>query len=74
MKAAISEIVDICYTNSAKLNLCFTIQVEVFSLVGLIPASTCMNGIVLVHKRKFGWSNALFFECLQLFFEAFSHC
>ncbi|MEG4964301.1 MULTISPECIES: hypothetical protein [unclassified Microcoleus] len=62
MKAAISEIVDICYTNLAKLNLCFTIPVEVFSLFGLIPASTCMNGIILVNKRKFGWSNALFFE------------
>ena len=65
---------DTAIQNLAKLYFCFTIQLEVFSR----GSDSCFcqgSRLLLVHRRKFGWSSTLFFKWVQLFIvEAFSHC
>ena len=65
---------DTALRNLAKL-ISFTIQLEVFSR----GSDSCFcqeSRLLLVHRRKFGWSSTLFLKSLQLFIivEAFSHC
>ena len=63
------------YKTWLSLYFCFTIQLEVFSR----GSDSCFcqgSRLLLVHRRKFGWSSTLFFQSVQLFIivEAFSHC